>query len=183
MGLVGIYADLQAEVADLVLYEPVGYIGKEVFVAFCLSAPGVDLQVKGGGQGELIILECFDAPIDDFCPIFVLCNIDRRRLIKPGGDIGVGIIGPKRWVGPGVGEGIILAPLGGFWGIVYRQDAKGAVCGGENSPIIVTDGGGRVERKVIGVFGPENGIEANNRISHLDPVSFANIFQGKVRPF
>jgi hypothetical protein len=61
---------------DLVLDEAGGDIGKEVFVAFCLGVPGGDIFFEGGGQGKMVMIKSIHAPIDDFSPIFVLCDAD-----------------------------------------------------------------------------------------------------------
>ena len=125
----------------------------------------------------MVVVERLEAPVDDFRPILVLCDIDGRSLSIPGRFVRAGFFGLQSGIVPGVDECIAQLLLDGTRRVVTWQDVQGPIGGSENGAIVIRDGGGAAEGKVVRIFVLENGVKTYDGICDVDAVAGTNIFQ------
>jgi len=178
VGPVGILADLQAEIADIVLDEPGSEVGENVLVAGGGLLPFSHLVKQGWREVKLVVIERAKAPVDDLLPILVFGDTDEREGVEPGGGVVVVVIVFQWWVGPAVDEGISVVLFFGGGRVVGGNNMEWPVRAADDRVEIVADGRRSGEIVLSGKFLPEYGVETDNGVSYFDPVSDADIGEG-----
>ena len=86
---VRVLADLQAEIADIILYETCSKVGEDVLVAGGGLSPFGDLLQQRRRQVELVMIKRMETPIHHFLPIVVFGDTYEREGAEPRGGVPV----------------------------------------------------------------------------------------------